>query len=236
MKPFAILALMIGLLTTAAVPQTASPGNTVTADVKLSPADRQRTPKDMSETVLWLVPVGDDFTPATVNDKHFRMAQKDKKFEPNLLVVPVGSYVDFPNLDPWFHNVFSLFQGKRFDLGLYQAGAQKAVRFEKPGVSYLFCNIHPEMSAVILSVESRWYGISDRSGHVSISGIPAGKYQVHAWREDAVAGSLKVADRVIEVGGDKSLGTITLTVQPGTHGHKNKYGKDYDSDALKPDY
>jgi plastocyanin len=236
MKLFAILALTIGLLTTAAAPQTASAGNTVTADVKLAPADRQRAPKDMSETVLWLVPVGDDFTPATVNDKHFRMAQKDKRFEPSLLVVPLGSYVDFPNLDPWFHNVFSLFQGKRFDLGLYQAGAQKAVRFEKPGVSYLFCNIHPEMSAVILSVESRWYGISDRNGHVSISAVPNGKYQVHAWREDAVAGSLKAADRVIEVGGDRSLGTITLTVQPGTHGHKNKYGKDYDSDALKPDY
>lgn len=236
MKPFVILALIIGLFTLAALSQADSGESAVSADIKLVPADRQQDPKDMSGTVLWLVPAGKEFTPATVNDKHFRMAQKDKKFEPNLLVVPVGSYVNFPNLDPWFHNVFSLFQGKRFDLGLYQAGAQKAVRFEKPGVSYLFCNIHPEMSAVILSVESRWYGVSNGRGHVTISGVPAGRYQVHLWREDAVAGSLKSAERTIEIGDDRTLGTITLTVQPGTHGHKNKYGRDYDSDALKPDY
>jgi len=65
-----------------------------------------------------------------------------------VLVVPVGSVVDFPNHDPFFHNVFSLFDGKRFDLGLYEAGATNSVRFDRLGVSFLFCNIHPEMSAV----------------------------------------------------------------------------------------
>ena len=68
-----------------------------------------------------------------------------------MLVVPVGSVVAFPNRDPFFHNVFSLFEGKRFDLGLYEAGSTRDVLFDKPGVSYIFCNIHAEMSAVVIA-------------------------------------------------------------------------------------
>jgi hypothetical protein len=164
------------------------------------------------------------------------MLQKDKHFQPELLVIPVGTYVDFPNLDPWFHNVFSLFRGKRFDLGLYQAGAQRSVRFDQPGVSYLFCNIHPEMSAVVVAVESRWFGASDTTGRIHIPNVPAGKYVLHVWHENAAPELLKSLQRSIEISEDRTLGSITLTVQPQSHGHKNKYGKDYDPDGLKPDY
>lgn len=215
---------------------TAQGGYSVTADVKLVPAGHHPPPKDMSGSVVWLVSADQPFTPATVSDKHFRMTQKDKRFEPNLLVVPVGSLVDFPNLDPWFHNVFSLYQGKRFDLGLYQAGTQKSVRFDKPGVSYLFCNIHPEMSAVVLGVESHWYGLSDAHGRVTIPAVPAGKYELHVWHENATAEAIKSAERAIEIAGNRSLSAITMAVEPANRNHKNKYGKDYDPDALKPDY
>ena len=81
---------------------------------------------------------------------HAVLRQKNKAFEPHLLVVTIGSNVEFPNDDPWFHNVFSLFNGKRFDLGLYEAGTTRTVHFEREGVSYIFCNIHPEMSAVVV--------------------------------------------------------------------------------------
>jgi plastocyanin len=208
----------------------------VTAEVKLVPAGHHAAPKDMTGSVVWLVSLDHPFTPATADDKHFRMAQKDKRFVPSLLVLPVGSVVDFPNLDPWFHNVFSLYQGKRFDLGLYQAGAQKSVRFDKPGVSYLFCNIHPEMSAAIVAVDTRWYGVSDARGHVVISGVPEGRYELHAWHADATPEALKAAERPVEIGDNRALPTITLAVQPASSTHKNKYGKDYDPDALKPDY
>jgi plastocyanin len=211
-------------------------GYSVTADIKLVPTGHHPPPKEMTGTVVWLVSLDHSFTRATSSDKHFRMAQKNKRFEPDLLVVPVGSLVDFPNLDPWFHNVFSLYQGKRFDLGLYQAGTQKSVRFDKPGVSYLFCNIHPEMSAAVLAVESHWYGVSDANGHVTIPAVPAGKYELHLWHENATPEALKSGDRTIEVTTNRSLSPISLAVEPANRTHKNKYGKDYDPDALKPDY
>ena len=96
---------------------------------------------DHSGVVLWLTAVGAPVVPPATG--HFRLAQKNKQFEPHLLVIPVGSTVDFPNLDPFFHNVFSLYKGKRFDLGLYEAGSSRSVHFDRPGVSFIFCNIHP---------------------------------------------------------------------------------------------
>ena len=101
--------------------------------------------------------------------------QRNKSFDPHLLVVPVGSVVAFPNRDPFFHNVFSLFEGKRFDLGLYEAGSTRDVHFDKPGISYIFCNIHPEMSAVVVALDTPYYGISDQHGQVVITRMcPAG--------------------------------------------------------------
>ncbi|HEY6019019.1 MAG TPA: hypothetical protein VIY48_03735 [Candidatus Paceibacterota bacterium] len=192
--------------------------------------------KDRTNTVVWLVPTETRFENATDSDTHFRMEQKDKHFVPDLLVVPVGSYVDFPNLDPWFHNVFSLFRGKKFDLGLYQAGTQRSVRFDKPGVSYLFCNIHPEMSAVILAVESSWFGVSDANGRVKIGEIPDGRYVLHVWHQYASPEELKELQRTVEMSGDRALNPMTMTILPQARGHKNKYGKDYDPDMLEPDY
>ena len=101
-----------------------------------------------------------------------RMVQKNKTFEPHVLIVQVGSQIQFPNEDPFFHNVFSLFNGKRFDLGLDEAGSSKTVPFDHAGISYLFCNLHPEMSAVILSVESPYFALSDRAGRVAIAVFP----------------------------------------------------------------
>lgn len=233
MKILFHLASVFLLLAAAA---TAQGTYSLSTDVKLVPTDHHAAPRDLGGTVVWLVSLDHAFTPATATDRHFRMAQKDKRFAPSLLVVPVGSLVDFPNLDPWFHNVFSLYQGKRFDLGLYQAGAQKSVRFDKPGVSYLFCNIHPEMSAAILAVESHWFSRTDAQGHITIPDVPAGKYELHVWHENATPDSLKGTDRTIEISGNRSLPTITLAVEPASRTHKNKYGKDYDSDALKPEY
>ena len=83
-----------------------------------------------------------------------QLVQKDKSFQPSLLVVPAGGQVEFPNHDPFFHNVFSLFDGKRFDLGLYEGGSTQFVRFDKPGISFIFCNIHPQMSAVVIALNT----------------------------------------------------------------------------------
>jgi hypothetical protein len=166
------------------------------------------------------------------------MLQHNKRFEPRLLVIPVGSIVDFPNEDPWFHNVFSLYRGKRFDLGLYQAGTQRSVRFDRVGPSYLFCNIHPEMTGVVLAVESELFGVSDKAGRYSIARVPPGKYVLHVWYENAAPEALQALQRqvVIENSG-RALPVISIPVvkQVQTE-HKNKYGQDYDPDTLKTDY
>lgn len=235
-RPFVCLCIGLVFVAASVLPSASANGFTVSAELKLVRSDNKQPVKDLSKIVIWLVPADGSFTPATSDDPHSRMMQKDKRFEPDLLVVPVGTYVDFPNLDPWFHNVFSLFRGKRFDLGLYQAGAQRSVRFDQPGVSYLFCNIHPAMSAVVVAVQSRWYGASDATGKIRIANVPGGKYVLHVWHENAPPEMLKSLQRVIEVSDNRVLSPITLAVQPQTHGHKNKYGKDYDPDVLKPDY
>ena len=119
------------------------------------------------------------------------MVQRNKRFSPHVLVVQAGSMVQFPNEDPFFHNVFSLFAGKRFDLGLYEAGSSRSVRFDHPGASFLFCNIHPEMTAVIVVVPTPYYGLSDAAGRISIAGVPDGRYQLKVWHERSSPDDLK---------------------------------------------
>src|SRR5271156_4334056 len=92
--------------------------------------------------VVWLEPLEGTPAPPFVPRDHYTLLQKNRTFIPHLQVIPVGSIVQFPNADPFYHNVFSLFEGKRFDLGLYEAGTTRNVVFDKPGISYIFCNIH----------------------------------------------------------------------------------------------
>jgi plastocyanin len=185
-----------------------------------------------SDVVVWLKPLerpGAEGAPAEPSRKKFQLVQKNKNFQPHLLVVPVGSMVDFPNRDPFFHNVFSLFDGKRFDLGLYEAGATNSVRFDRLGVSFLFCNIHPEMSAVVVAVDTPYYAVSDRTGNVAIPNVPDGKYEMHIWYERSLPEDLKALIRTVSVSAaTKDLGIIRVPENPNfSPAHKNKYGQDY---------
>ena len=191
-----------------------------------------RAAVDASDIVVWLKPL-DPVTRSepegTANPKKFRLVQHNKSFQPHVLVVPVGSVVDFPNHDPFFHNVFSLFDGKRFDLGLYEAGATNSVRFDRLGVSFLFCNIHPEMSAVVVAVDTPYYGLSDRKGSVAIQNVPDGRYELHVWYERSLPEDLKNLTHAVTISStSRELGTIQVPENPSfTSAHKNKYGQDY---------
>jgi plastocyanin len=111
--------------------------------------------------------------------------QRDLAFSPHVLAVRVGTIVEFPNSDRVFHNVFSFRDGKRFDLGLYPVGARKYVTFDRPGLSRIFCNIHPNMAAYVLAVESSYFAVSDADGAFSLPRLPSGRYVYHAWRPGA---------------------------------------------------
>jgi plastocyanin len=182
-----------------------------------------------ADVVVWLKALDAPARDAEPAAKHQKLIQSHKTFEPHLLVVQVGSVVDFPNRDPFFHNVFSLFEGKRFDLGLYEAGATNSVRFDRVGVSFLFCNIHPEMSAVVVSVDTPYFGVSDASGKVNIANVPDGRYEVHYWSERGLPESLKQSTRTVTItNSDRNLAVVQIAENPNfTTAHKNKYGQDY---------
>jgi plastocyanin len=120
--------------------------------------------------------------------------QRNLNFSPQVLAVRVGTTVDFPNNDRVFHNVFSFRDGKRFDLGVYPVGARKQVHFDRPGVSRLFCNIHPTMAAYVVAVDTPYFSVSDDEGQFSVA-LPAGAYTYHAWRAGAadLTGSVTVS-------------------------------------------
>ena len=187
--------------------------------------------KDASKAVVWLSPVGAAPAPAPPHQMPQipQLVQKNKSFQPSLLVIPVGGKVEFPNHDPFFHNVFSLFEGKRFDLGLYESGTTRFVKFDKPGISYIFCNIHAQMSAVIVALNTPYYAISTGRGDISIRNVAPGPLSAAGLPLLGPAGGAASRRREITVApGDTFLGNFTLAESDIDVAHKNKYGRDYD--------
>lgn len=183
-----------------------------------------------ANAVVWLTPLGAAIDPPRQDPTHIpQLVQKNKSFQPSLVVIPVGGKVEFPNHDPFFHNVFSLFEGKRFDLGLYESGTTRFVQFDKPGISFIFCNIHEQMSAVVIALPTPYYAISDARGDISIPDVPPGRYQLQVFHSSVAPDALRAMSREITVGpDDTSIGSVTLSETDVTQAHKNKYGRDYD--------
>ena len=186
--------------------------------------------------VVWLQPLPGTPARPFAPTGRYTLLQKNRMFTPHLLVVPVGSEVFFPNADPFFHNVFSLFNGKRFDLGLYEAGTTKQVNFSREGVSYIFCNIHPEMSAVVVVLSTTLYTTSAPDGEYTIRGVPPGDYELHVWIEGLTQPALDQLKRHVEISaGNADLGTVDATASPlQPSGHLNKFGEPYDRDSKSP--
>jgi plastocyanin len=194
------------------------------------------------KTVVWLTPSvaastmpdedGTQSVPQSVAPQAspLRLVQKNKSFDPHILVVPAGSQVEFPNRDPFFHNVFSLFEGKRFDLGLYEAGSSRMVKFDRPGISYIFCNIHPEMSAVVITLTTTLYDISTPNGQITLTAVPYGRYVLHIWSEGMGPENSQPVTREVTIAeSTTSLGTIRVPEVNGqSMAHKNKYGRNYE--------
>jgi plastocyanin len=112
-----------------------------------------------------------------------RMDQRNETFVPHVLAIIAGTTVDFPNNDRTYHNVFSLSKTRSFDLGRYAAGRSKSVRFDKPGIVRVFCDIHSHMRAYILVFSHPYFAVTDEQGRYRIDGVPPGTYTVIAWNE-----------------------------------------------------
>lgn len=176
----------------------------------------------VNETLVWLDPAGKTYRkPAST----FTMTTRSKEFLPHVMAVPAGSTISFPNEDPIAHNLFSLTPGNTFDLGLYRRGAGKQHRFNTPGAVNVYCNVHPNMSAVVHVMSTPYYGFTDASGNYSFD-VPPGKYRITAWNEQ---GGTQSAD--IEVKADGTVAGATLLTIDGRNfrltQHKNKFGQAY---------
>jgi plastocyanin len=126
-------------------------------------------------------------------EPHARMDQQNETFIPHVLAIMAGTIVDFPNNDRTYHNVFSLSKTKSFDLGRYAAGRSKSVRFDKPGIVRVFCDIHSHMSAYILVFSHPYFAVTDEQGRYAIDGVPPGSYTVFAWNEAMETQSRRIA-------------------------------------------
>jgi plastocyanin len=130
--------------------------------------------------------------------ENLTIEQRNGRFEPDLVVLPVGSTVQFPNSDPIFHNVFSLSHAQSFDLGYYPKGQTRSVKFNREGIVQVYCHIHANMYAAIVVTASPWYTKPSGDGSFSWNNIPAGHYRVTVWHK--VAGTFKTEVNVPESG------------------------------------
>ena len=135
---------------------------------------------ELANVVIYLEPTASSERPAPVRAA---LEQRDERFQPRVLVVPVHSTIDFPNRDDVYHNVFSLSAIRSFDLGRYGRNASKSVRIDRPGVVRVFCHIHADMSAAIVVVDGPGYAIPDSTGHYALGALPPGDYTLVGWHE-----------------------------------------------------
>lgn len=126
-------------------------------------------------------------------DMRAQMDQRNESFVPHVLAIMVGTTVDFPNSDRTYHNVFSLSRSRPFDLGRYAVGRSKAVRFDRPGIVRVFCDIHSHMSAFILVFGHRFFTVTDEEGRYRLDGVPPGSYTVAVWNEALARDARQVA-------------------------------------------
>jgi plastocyanin len=174
---------------------------------------------DLSDVVVYLEGVRVKPEPAKAS-----MVMRGKAFAPHVIAVPVGGTVEFPNEDPIFHNAFSVSGENRFDLDLYKRPKVGSWTFQAPGVVRVYCNIHPQMSAVVLVRDNPYFAKAARDGAFVLEGVPAGRYQLKAWHERSPEASQEVsvpaegrvvAQLVLDASGFRRVQ------------HKNKLGKDY---------
>ena len=141
-------------------------------------------PQDLRRSVVYLESAPSLAFP-DAEPQRATMDQRNERFVPHVLAITVGTTVDFPNSDNTYHNVFSLRGPRPFDLGRYAAGRSKSVRFDRPGIVRVFCEIHSHMSAFILVFNHRYYAVTGADGRYQINRVPPGRYTLVAWNEGA---------------------------------------------------
>lgn len=180
--------------------------------------------EDLANVVVFLDPVtvarGKGPSPITTT-----IALEKRQFSPRVRVVVEGSRIEFPNQDPWNHNVFSKVNGG-FDTGVYSRGKTKAQKFDQAGVYSLYCNVHPRMTGFVIALKTPYFTQAGADGRFTLENIPAGQYKLNAWHDRT---SLTTKDVTVP-----AAGLANVRAELDARGfkfvqHKNKFGQTYTS-------
>jgi plastocyanin len=215
----------------AATPKPAMPKAAATSrlDGRLALLERGKPSRDRSvdlgRAVVWFEP---DRKPRSAVPVVAEMLTVRKQFSPQLLVVPVGSTVRFPNQDPILHNAFSVSAGNRFDLGLVGAGTGKTATFKAAGIVQVFCNVHHGMFAHVVVVATPHYARPDAAGAFALEGLPAGAGTLHYWHERGAP-----ASRRVTLPHREPVALELAASLPRVPPHRNKAGKSYAAGAYE---
>lgn len=218
------VAVACGLLL--GVPSPARAQGTVGGRIAITEKPGETT-TDFANTVIYLVPKGGA---ARTTEVKAQMAINGRKFAPSVRVVTPGSSVEYPNQDPFSHNVFSTASGAAFDLGVYGSGTSKSAQFKKAGAFPVYCNIHEKMTAYVVVVNTPYFTQAAADGRWSIARVPAGRYDVHVWHERATE-FVKEVD--VGTGGLADLGARLDASGYKQLAHKDKLGKDYAANGVR---
>lgn len=148
----------------------------------MPPTEASAEVDEKRNIVIYLEQV-DSIQGADIPQSNPSIQQEGETFIPHVLPIVKGTTVDFPNLDPIFHNVFSLSAARSFDLGRYPQGSSRSVRFDQPGVVPVFCHLHSDMSAIILVLDNPFFSVPDTDGNYRIGNVPPGTYTLVGWHE-----------------------------------------------------
>lgn len=191
---FILLLVAVGLLGAQPAPAGAIEGRVLSSGA-------------VSELSNFVIYVDDLEGPLSVPTQPAVLNQRELRFVPHVLVIQVGTWVEFPNSDPVSHNVFSIAEAKRFNLGMYPRGTVRRVKFDQPGVVELLCNVHVEMSAYIVVVKNPFFAKSGPDGTYRIEGVPAGRHRLRCWHE-----RLPAQERIVQV---PETGVVTVNFLMG---------------------
>lgn len=218
----ALLAACSAALLTALPASRAAAQLTLTGRVTLveTPGKNGR---DVATAVVWLVPVDAPNAAPDTFPRRATIAMRTREFRPRVRVIAAGGSVEFPNQDPFSHNVFSNSELGRFDLGLYRRRDTRSTTFPKPGVYAVYCNIHARMASFVVAVPGKHVAMVDAAGAFAFRDVTPGTYELHAWHERAAESS-----RRIVVSPAEAVVAVSLDARGFVPGpHLNKFGQPY---------
>jgi plastocyanin len=219
---------LIGILILSFLCSNAATGATITGKVKIL-TDKGKAYEDSSGVVVFL----DGLKAPPTSPKDVTIVQKNKSFVPNVLAVPMGTTVHFPNEDSILHNVFSLSKSNPFDLGLYKKGKSKSATFKNPGLVKVFCNIHERMYSHVLVTENPFSAVTDSEGNFEIKDVPQGKFELVAWHRLSEPNRKPItlsSDGKLQIGFDlvrENSIVLEIRADKEMESHLNKWGQPY---------